>query len=268
MIGADLVRAVVLVPVAIAGLTGGLPLWGLVVASFVLEAATSYFAPAYGATSQRSSTARTSSRRTRSCRRQRRRSRSAAGRSPPHCSPSCRSASSSPSTRLVLRLGRSDRRHPTRGASTTPHASRPRSAKASRRCARTPCSPRRGRARRRGHDHRRHMDRRRTDARARHAPPRRRRLLDRHGRLRGRIDRGRRRPRACSPIRRKARAACSRGHVPARLRAARIRGVAPARSRRRVLRRNRPELVGRAVNSAAQEQVPDLSSGACWASSR
>jgi MFS family permease len=49
MIGADLVRVVVLVPVAIAGLAGDLPLWGLVVAAFVLEAATSYFAPAYGA---------------------------------------------------------------------------------------------------------------------------------------------------------------------------------------------------------------------------
>jgi MFS family permease len=50
MIGSDVVRGVVLVPVAIAGLTGSLPLWGLVVASFALEAATSYFAPAYGAT--------------------------------------------------------------------------------------------------------------------------------------------------------------------------------------------------------------------------
>jgi MFS transporter, DHA3 family, macrolide efflux protein len=49
MIGADVVRTAVLVPVAIAGLTGGLPLWGLVAASFVLESATSYFAPAYGA---------------------------------------------------------------------------------------------------------------------------------------------------------------------------------------------------------------------------
>ena len=38
-----------LVPVAIAGLAGSLPLWGLVVASFVLESATSFFAPAYGA---------------------------------------------------------------------------------------------------------------------------------------------------------------------------------------------------------------------------
>ena len=43
-------RGAVLIPVAIAGLSGGLPLWGLVVASFVLEAATSYFEPAYGAT--------------------------------------------------------------------------------------------------------------------------------------------------------------------------------------------------------------------------
>ncbi len=50
MIGADVLRAAVLVPVAIAGLAGSLPLWGLVVASFLLEAATSYFAPAYGAT--------------------------------------------------------------------------------------------------------------------------------------------------------------------------------------------------------------------------
>ena len=50
MIGSDLVRGIVLIPVAIAGLAGGLPLWGLVVASFVLEAATSYFEPAYGAT--------------------------------------------------------------------------------------------------------------------------------------------------------------------------------------------------------------------------
>jgi MFS family permease len=49
MVGADVVRAAVLVPVAVAGLAGRLPLWGLVVASFVLEAATSYFAPAYGA---------------------------------------------------------------------------------------------------------------------------------------------------------------------------------------------------------------------------
>ena len=49
MVGADLVRGVVLVPVAAAGIAGSLPLWGLVAASFVLEAATSYFAPAYGA---------------------------------------------------------------------------------------------------------------------------------------------------------------------------------------------------------------------------
>jgi MFS family permease len=50
MIGADLVRAATLLPVAVAGLAGWLPLWGLVVAAFLLEAATSYFAPAYGAT--------------------------------------------------------------------------------------------------------------------------------------------------------------------------------------------------------------------------
>jgi MFS family permease len=49
MIGADVARALVLVPVAVAGLAGHLPLAGLVVAAFALEAATSYFAPAYGA---------------------------------------------------------------------------------------------------------------------------------------------------------------------------------------------------------------------------
>lgn len=50
MVSADLVRGVVLVPVAIAGLSGSLPLWGLIAAAAVLETATSYFAPAYGAT--------------------------------------------------------------------------------------------------------------------------------------------------------------------------------------------------------------------------
>jgi MFS family permease len=50
MIAADLVRGAALVPIAALGLTGSLSLWGLVVAAFVLEAATSYFAPAYGAT--------------------------------------------------------------------------------------------------------------------------------------------------------------------------------------------------------------------------
>jgi Major Facilitator Superfamily len=49
MIGADLVRGAVLVPIAIAGLAGELPLAALVAAAFVLTAATSYFAPAYGA---------------------------------------------------------------------------------------------------------------------------------------------------------------------------------------------------------------------------
>ena len=50
MVSADLVRAATLVPIAVAGIAGSLPLWALVAASFVLEAATSYFAPAYGAT--------------------------------------------------------------------------------------------------------------------------------------------------------------------------------------------------------------------------
>ena len=49
LVAADLVRAAVLIPVAAAGLAGGLPLWGLVVAAFILTSATSYFDPAYGA---------------------------------------------------------------------------------------------------------------------------------------------------------------------------------------------------------------------------
>jgi MFS transporter, DHA3 family, macrolide efflux protein len=49
MIAADLVRGAVLVPIAVAGLLGDLPLWGLVLAAFALTAATSYFDPAYGA---------------------------------------------------------------------------------------------------------------------------------------------------------------------------------------------------------------------------
>ncbi len=49
MIAADLVRGAILVPVAIAGLTNTLPLWGLVAAAFVIETATSYFTPAYSA---------------------------------------------------------------------------------------------------------------------------------------------------------------------------------------------------------------------------
>jgi len=49
MIAADLVRGVALVPVAVAGLTGNLPLWGLVTAGFVVATASAYFTPALGA---------------------------------------------------------------------------------------------------------------------------------------------------------------------------------------------------------------------------
>jgi MFS family permease len=49
MVAADLMRALILVPVAFAAITDQLPLWELVVAAFVLEAATSYFVPAYSA---------------------------------------------------------------------------------------------------------------------------------------------------------------------------------------------------------------------------
>ena len=49
MISADLARAIILIPVAVAGLANRLPIWGLVAAAFLLETATSYFAPAYNA---------------------------------------------------------------------------------------------------------------------------------------------------------------------------------------------------------------------------
>ncbi len=49
MVAADVVRGLVLVPVAVAGLTGNLQLWMLVVAAFAVVTATSYFDPAYGA---------------------------------------------------------------------------------------------------------------------------------------------------------------------------------------------------------------------------
>ena len=49
MIASDVVRAAILVPVAVAGLAGELPLAALVAAAFGLTAATSYFVPAYGA---------------------------------------------------------------------------------------------------------------------------------------------------------------------------------------------------------------------------
>jgi MFS transporter, DHA3 family, macrolide efflux protein len=49
MVLADVARGAVLIPVAVAGLAGRLDLWMLVIAAFVLETATSYFEPAYGA---------------------------------------------------------------------------------------------------------------------------------------------------------------------------------------------------------------------------
>jgi MFS family permease len=49
MIAADVVRGVVLVPVAVAGLTGNLPLWGLIAAGFIVATASAYFTPALNA---------------------------------------------------------------------------------------------------------------------------------------------------------------------------------------------------------------------------
>ncbi len=49
MIVADLTRGALLIPVAVLGLNGDLPLWLLVVVAFALTAGASYFDPAYGA---------------------------------------------------------------------------------------------------------------------------------------------------------------------------------------------------------------------------
>jgi hypothetical protein len=49
MIAADLVRGAVLLPVAAAGMTGRLPLWGVVAAGLVVTTAAAYFTPALGA---------------------------------------------------------------------------------------------------------------------------------------------------------------------------------------------------------------------------
>lgn len=49
LIAADLVRGIVLVPVAVAGLTGNLPLWGLITAGFIVATASAYFTPALNA---------------------------------------------------------------------------------------------------------------------------------------------------------------------------------------------------------------------------
>lgn len=49
MIAADLVRALVLAPVAVAGIAGTPPLWALVVTGFAVTTAASFFTPAFGA---------------------------------------------------------------------------------------------------------------------------------------------------------------------------------------------------------------------------
>ena len=49
MIGTDLLRGVVLVPIAVAGIIGSVPLWALVATAFVLTTGASYFTPAFGA---------------------------------------------------------------------------------------------------------------------------------------------------------------------------------------------------------------------------
>lgn len=49
MVAADVARAATLVPIAVAGLAGDLPLWALAAVAFVLSTGASYFDPAYGA---------------------------------------------------------------------------------------------------------------------------------------------------------------------------------------------------------------------------
>ena len=67
------VRAATLIPVAVAGLVGSLPLWGLVAARSCSRPRRATSRPRTARRSRRSSTARTSNRRTRSCTRRRRR---------------------------------------------------------------------------------------------------------------------------------------------------------------------------------------------------
>ena len=213
MIGSDLVRGVVLIPVAIAGLAGGLPLWGLVVASFVLETATSYFEPAYGATVP-TLVDRANVQQANALVQATAQALSIGGWALAAALLTFMPVSVffAVNSVVVPRLGRADRSHPPAGTSTTGTRRSRGSARASPRYGRYPMLAACGdRARRRRHDHRGHVDRRRADARARHAPPRRRRLLDRDGRLRGRLDRRGRRARAGADPPQGAREPCSPG---------------------------------------------------------
>lgn len=49
MIGTDLLRGLVLLPLAVAGIAGTVPLWALVATAFVLTTGASYFTPAFAA---------------------------------------------------------------------------------------------------------------------------------------------------------------------------------------------------------------------------
>jgi hypothetical protein len=49
MVATDLLRGLVLIPIAIAGIVGTVPLWALVATAFVLTTGASYFTPAFGA---------------------------------------------------------------------------------------------------------------------------------------------------------------------------------------------------------------------------
>ena len=183
LVAADLVRAAVLIPVAIAGLAGELPLWGLVVAAFLLTSATSYFDPAYGALlpaprrpSQRPAGERA---RARDCRGAFGRRLGGGGRTPrlparqrllrPECG-DLPGLGGDPRNRP---LGRRQARRPGRRQARGP----------CRRLPGDPCPPvPRGCGRRsgsRGHDRGRHLDRRDAAARQREPRSRRGRLLPR-----------------------------------------------------------------------------------------
>ena len=248
MVSSDLVRGVVLVPIAIAGIAGCLPLWGLVVAAFVLETATSYFAPAYGATVP-TLVDRENVQQANALVQATAQSLSIGGWAlaaallafiPVSVFFAVNAASFFVSAALIARLRHGRRaRSARRGAAPARGLRRP-----------APTTDARGGgrgARGRGDDHRGHVDRRRADARTRHASPRRRRVLHRDGRLRGRVDRERGGARAYPDPEQSAREPDRMGDVPARLRPDRTRDLVAARGRRRVLRGDRTEHVRRAA---------------------
>ena len=246
MIGADLVRALVLVPVAIAGLSGHLPLAVLVAAAFVLTTATSYFDPAYGgllpALVDRRNVQQANGARPRDGRRSLRRRlgarRPAADRAPDQRVLRAERGVVLPVRAPAGRRAREGTAAPgcRRGAAADPRGLRRPPAAAGARCVGR-------RARSRGHDLVGNVDRRRPGARALDARPRRGQLLARRGLVRARIDLRRRRAHALSRSGARRRRACWRGRSTCRRTAVRGRRLARGRARGRARRRRRAGLV-------------------------